>query len=735
MAGDAINDTDTDIPNSELIKEWRSILTLVVFFLANVVVLFPFHIPIYIPSWLYRLIRNALASVRILPPDAPKSSVVLRFPMNMVTGPLIGDLFLLAIGAIGGREIREGTLGANNISPLDIMLFFISLAYIAISIDASGLIRFLALKVLQWGGEKGHRLFFYLYAFWFALTSFVGNDPVILSGTPFLAYMIRVSRNIEHGRAWLFSQFAVANIASAILVSSNPTNLVLAGAFEIRFIDYTANMIVPVILTGLILFPFLLHIVFNSETLVPRSIQIHQFDGPRGKPVNPNIPNARPAAENDDESVFNPFLDRKSAIFGSVVMAATLIAVLSLNAATAGSEHIPVYYIALPGAGVMFLWDISLGWIQRKETREISRKGREEIERLRLEQSQTEETGQTEEKVGQRGVQAPLSSDSLSGQTAEDTLKPPKPADEDDITTVGPSTGTSPMLDPREKAKGVEDSVGVNPSAESQLSLPQQQLQDQDQDREREKQRTQSPRTTLVSLAKDLRLWLHETFPTAMAVLTNLPYALVPFAFSMFVLVQALVTKGWVPIFAQGWDVWVRKTGPIGAISGMGLLSVILCNFSGTNIGTSILLSRVIQTWRTIHRLDGTPITERTFWATVYTMALGVNYGAFSAAFSASLAGLLWRDILASKNISVKRSHFATVNLPIIAISMTVGCVVLIGVMWITRDESPTSAIITSDSCGQFSECSTTTRAKDETMGQTQRCLLTTTAAVSNVRN
>jgi hypothetical protein len=26
-------------------------------------------------------------------------------------------------------------------------------------------------------------------------------------------------------------------------------------------------------------------------------------------------------------------------------------------------------------------------------------------------------------------------------------------------------------------------------------------------------------------------------------------------------------------------------------------------------------------------------------------MALGVNYGAFSAAFSASLAGLLWRDI------------------------------------------------------------------------------------------
>jgi Na+/H+ antiporter NhaD/arsenite permease-like protein len=83
------------------------------------------------------------------------------------------------------------------------------------------------------------------------------------------------------------------------------------------------------------------------------------------------------------------------------------------------------------------------------------------------------------------------------------------------------------------------------------------------------------------------------------------------------------------------------------------------------------------------------PITERTFWATVYTMALGVNYGAFSTAFSASLAGLLWRDILAKKHIHVRRLDFARVNLPIIAIAMTVGCVVLIGEVWIMRGETP----------------------------------------------
>lgn len=69
-------------------------------------------------------------------------------------------------------------------------------------------------------------------------------------------------------------------------------------------------------------------------------------------------------------------------------------------------------------------------------------------------------------------------------------------------------------------------------------------------------------------------------------------------------------------------------------------------------------------------------------------MAIGVNYGAFSTAFSASLAGLLWRDILARKHIRVRSLDFARVNLPIIAISMAVGCAVLVGEVYIMRDTS-----------------------------------------------
>jgi hypothetical protein len=70
-------------------------------------------------------------------------------------------------------------------------------------------------------------------------------------------------------------------------------------------------------------------------------------------------------------------------------------------------------------------------------------------------------------------------------------------------------------------------------------------------------------------------------------------------------------------------------------------------------------------------------------------MALGVNYGAFSASMSASPAGLLWRDILASRLIRVGRIEFARVNVPIISIAMAVGGAVLVGEVYIMRSDSP----------------------------------------------
>jgi hypothetical protein len=50
---------------------------------------------------------------------------------------------------------------------------------------------------------------------------------------------------------------------------------------------------------------------------------------------------------------------------------------------------------------------------------------------------------------------------------------------------------------------------------------------------------------------------------------------------------------------------------------------------------------------------------------------------------------MLWRDILERKHIIVRRLDFARINVPIIAISMAVGCSVLVGQVYILKMDQP----------------------------------------------
>ncbi|KAF5665581.1 arsenite efflux transporter [Fusarium heterosporum] len=721
------------------IREWRSIVTLIVFVIANVLVLWPFHFPIYVPKSLVSLIWRLAAKLRIIPssahhaiihenPNCSKYFVRFTFPLNFITAPLIADLFLLAISAIGREEVYAGTIGADNIHPIDIMAFFITLAYIAISIDASGIIRWLAFKVLSMGGKVGHQLFFYLYSFFFLLGSFIGNDPIILSGTAFLAYMTRVSSNITSPRAWIFSQFAIANIASAILVSSNPTNLVLAGAFDIKFIVYTANMIVPVVVTALVLFPFLLYVIFADEKLIPSTILMHELPEEirAQEPVNPNIPYVQSQAEDEGEEavarslayIMNPFLDKKGAMFGALIMSATLITVLAMNAASTGSGEHPVWWVTVPAASVMFCWDLAFGWLHRDETRKTAAKYRQGMEQARAERAERDESyertvegssparfpSQEKSELGtndsnamsgghspvgytsavQTGRADDISLANLSATNTQTNQQSPIPK-----VVLSNTAGNSPVIisgsKPDSPISNSEPSTSNDSTqTDAMATLPNPEIEPEKMESGRPRSTLPADRSNLMSEAKkayvwlqDKHEWLQETFPTVMAVMAHLPFALVPFAFTMFVLVQALVSKGWVNVFAYGWYHWSKRTGTVGSIGGMGFLSCVLSNFSGTNIGTTILLSRIIQAWKQINCQDTSLISDRTYWGTIYGMALGVNYGAFSTAFSASLAGLLWRDILARKHIYVKSHEFARVNFPIIAISMAVGCLIL----------------------------------------------------------
>ena len=125
-------------------------------------------------------------------------------------------------------------------------------------------------------------------------------------------------------------------------------------------------------------------------------------------------------------------------------------------------------------------------------------------------------------------------------------------------------------------------------------------------------------------------------FPTFSATTRRLPYALLPFAFSQFILVEALSYTGWINVFSNWLAIVVGFSIPA-TIFVVGVLTVILCNVSGTNIGATILLVKILKHPNFANRTDIPPKLET---AGMLALAMGSNIGAVSFTFSASLAGI-----------------------------------------------------------------------------------------------
>jgi Na+/H+ antiporter NhaD/arsenite permease-like protein len=160
-------------------------------------------------------------------------------------------------------------------------------------------------------------------------------------------------------------------------------------------------------------------------------------------------------------------------------------------------------------------------------------------------------------------------------------------------------------------------------------------------------------------------------FPTFFTALPRLPFGLIPFAFSQFILIEALAAQGWINVFAT-WLVKASSRQMIPTVWLIGVLGVILCNIAGTNIGATILLTKIV------HAAQLPASSER---AAAIALAVSSNIGAVSFTFSASLAGLLWQSILQQKGITIKQATFAFWNMLPILMMTSVGLAVVTAIM------------------------------------------------------
>ncbi|MBE7090560.1 MAG: hypothetical protein E7363_01410 [Clostridiales bacterium] len=184
---------------------------------------------------------------------------------------LIGALAIFIVGGITLKAFWQGLTASGGMNPLKILILFLSMTFLSVFLDEVGFFSYLATHVTAHarGGQK--TLFFVVYGLVSVLTVFTSNDVVILTFTPFLCYFAK-NANISPV-PYLVAEFCAANTWSMMLIIGNPTNVYLASASGITFLEYLKVMALPTVFAGVVQILVLL-LLFRTQLKSPLSIEI-----------------------------------------------------------------------------------------------------------------------------------------------------------------------------------------------------------------------------------------------------------------------------------------------------------------------------------------------------------------------------------------------------------------------------------------------------------------------------
>jgi Na+/H+ antiporter NhaD/arsenite permease-like protein len=550
-------------------------------------------------------------------------------PINLTTAPILAIALLWAAQCLDPTVIRNGIVGTEGVKPYNILILFFSLAYMAITLDITGILEAAAYWVSNKGGRNGWKLYLYFYVMLTLVSILLGNDPVILSGTAFLAYYTKVVD--LNPIAWIMAEFAAANTASMVLFVGNPTNVVICEGFSVNNAAFTAYTILPFLACNIFCFAAL---AFQYRNQVPRNL-------------------AHTAHQDPWSALRDPF----GALVGSFMLGATLILCLVVS-----FFGIDVWMISLPFAGAKFIFDI--GRDHYRYSRRMSGSGSPKA----VEEGPVESPAVgNHQPTPDYHTPHPLPMDekrSMSFPSDEPTavdsrLQTPRIEADTEL-----QRSSSHPLDKEPAVGSHPETANVEPKAELQRSSSPTDKEpvvgSRPETRMTESQIVPPSLPTSKAKIKQLQPSHMERFPTFFTALPRLPFALIPFAFSQFILIEALNHQGWVNVFAD-WLVRASHKEVHPTIWLIGVLGVVLCNLAGTNIGATILLTKVVR---------AASLPYDTNRAAAIALAVASNIGAVSFTFSASLAGLLWQNILTQKGIRVRQRDFAIWNLlPLLAMT------------------------------------------------------------------
>jgi len=193
--------------------------------------------------------------------------------LQIGTTAVIGAIIALIVGVVSFNDV----ITVSDIV-WDATLSFIGIIILSMVLDEIGFFKWCAIKMARVSKGNGNLMFVYALILGSFVSALFANDGAALILTPILLAQMNILKlNAKTILAFILAGGFISDSASIPFVFSNLTNIVTANYFNIGFMEYLSNMIIPYIVSTIASI-VILWIILRKD--IPKNIDIKLLKNP-----------------------------------------------------------------------------------------------------------------------------------------------------------------------------------------------------------------------------------------------------------------------------------------------------------------------------------------------------------------------------------------------------------------------------------------------------------------------